>query len=307
MDLWVVAAAAGAGYLAKYWNKISKDGDSSYRLSSEDSNFENPESSSCPFSLLKQARKGELGKDVSLDRRASKGKSSDVDLPDDLVTGEVASNIRHFQNYSNSDVLSISNLVVPLSQSDGNFKNFEDGIEQSSNIGGNHGFFVPDSSAKVVPVHNSSGHKTFLRTRNLSGHISKPLNSLESCFMAQLYKEHAKIEEYVFSPLSSPSTTTRSLLVSNGSQIINQANDIPLSASFGIKEYKLHKDASQVRDENVFGIPSLPKLRTSNEAKKMKLNAFTGRSRRLSSSGDLFSGKLIHTHCGIFLDLNYTT
>ncbi|KAJ1375271.1 Valyl-tRNA synthetase [Sesbania bispinosa] len=65
MDLWVVVAATGAGYLAKYWNKISRDGDSSYHLSSEGSYFENPESPSCPLSFLKQAQRGELGKDVS--------------------------------------------------------------------------------------------------------------------------------------------------------------------------------------------------------------------------------------------------
>ncbi|KAJ1402799.1 hypothetical protein SESBI_27790 [Sesbania bispinosa] len=240
MDLWVVAAAAGAGYLAKYWNKISRDGDSSYHLSSEGSYFENPESPNCPLSFLKQVRRGELGKDVS--RRASDGKSSDVNSSD-----------------------------APLSPYDDNFKDIDDGNEQSSDTG-NHGFFLPDSSAKVVP-----GHKTFLRSKHFSGNISRPLNSLESCFIAQLYKEHAKMEEYVFSPLSSPSTTTRSFLVSNGSRIINRENDNSFNASFGSKEYKLHKEAAQANDEIVFGVPSLPK------------------SRRSSSSNDVFSGKVIHT------------
>ncbi|BAT97348.1 hypothetical protein LR48_Vigan11g112100 [Vigna angularis] len=291
MDLWVVAAAAGAGYLAKYWNRVAKHGDRS--VSSEDSYFENPVTSSGPSPFAKQARRDDLAEDVCSD-----GRISDLYTQDGIVTREVASDrgfnsekMHQFWNYSKHDVLSLANLAMPLSPYDDNFKAVDDSNGQSSGIGGDHGFLIPDSSAEVVPVNNSSGHKTLLRMKLLSGRETRPLSSLESCFMAQLYKEHAETEEYVFGSLASQSTATRSFLVSNGSQIINREKN---STSFESKEYKLQKAGGRIKDENVFGVPSLPKVRSVNEAKE-KFYAVIGRSRRLSSSDSGCSESLVHT------------
>jgi len=302
MDLWVVAAAAGAGYLAKYWNRVATHGDRSCLVSSEDSCFENP--------LAKQVRRDDLAEDV-----CSEGRASDLYTQDGVVTRELASargfhgeKMQQFWNYSKHDVLSLANLAMPLSPYDDNFKVVDDSNGQSSGIGGDHGFLVPDSSAEVVPVNNSSGHKTLLRMKLLSGRVTKPLSSLESCFMAQLYKEHAETEEYVFGSLASQSTATRSFLVSNGSQIINREKNSLFSASFGSKEYKLQKAGGRIKDENVFGVPSLPKVRSVNEAKE-KFYAVIGRSRRLSSSDSVSSESFVHTqqYGMIFLDLNNTS
>nr|KYP45804.1 hypothetical protein KK1_032622 [Cajanus cajan] len=290
MDLWVVAAAAGAGYLAKYLNRVSKNGDSSGHMLLEDSIFENPVSPSHPYQFAKQAGRNELGKDVFADGKALEGKSSDLNSMDGLFTGERVSTrgitsekMLHFRNYDKHDVLSISNLAMSLSPYDGNFKDVDDGNDQSSGVVGDHGFLLPGSSVELASFHNSSGHKTFLRMKHLSGNVNRPLSSLESCFMAQLYKEHAETEEFVFSSVSSRSMATRSFFVSNGSQIINRAN------------INQQKEAGHVMDENVFGVPSLPNIRSVNDAKKMKFNAVIGRSRRRSSSDNMSSGKLSHT------------
>ncbi|KAJ1421820.1 hypothetical protein SESBI_13458 [Sesbania bispinosa] len=257
MDLWVVAAVAGAGCLAKYWNRLSKNGDSC-SLSSEDSNFE-------------KAGKDKLGNNVSLDTRAS-----DVD---GLLTTELATNtgldsekVTYFRNNNESDVL------------------YVDGNEQSSNVGGSYGFLLPDLFAGEL---GSSGNKTFPRTKHLYGHISRPLNSLESCLMAQLCKKHAKMEKYV----SSSSTATRSFLDIDGSQIISRTNaDDSFSAVTGSEEYKLQREVGQLKDENeLFGVPWLPKIGSFSDAKKMKFNAGNGQSRRLSSSNIAISGKHILT------------
>ncbi|XP_061364956.1 uncharacterized protein LOC133308351 [Gastrolobium bilobum] len=288
MDLWVVAAVAGAWYLAKYWNRFSKNGDGSSHFSLEDFNFENPESLSHPF--CKQAQRDELGNDVCLDSRAL-----DVNSPDGFLTIELAYNkglgsekLRSFRNCNESDdVLSASN--------------FNDGNVQSTNIGGNCGFLLPDLSAgEVGSVHKHSGNKTSLRTKHLYGHISRPLNSLESCLMAQLCKQHVKMEERVFSSLSSLPTATRSFLVSDRSQIISTTND---EDNTGSEENKLHREVGQVKDENLlFGVPYLPKTESFNDAKKMKSNAGNEQSGRLSSSNDVFSGSRIHTqHDATFL------
>lgn len=57
-----------------------------------------------------------------------------------------------------------------------------------------------------------------------NGFAIKPLNSLGNCLTAQLlYREHAGMENYLFSSLSSPCTlVTRPLFVTNGSQIISR-------------------------------------------------------------------------------------
>ncbi|KAF7806259.1 uncharacterized protein G2W53_038420 [Senna tora] len=270
MDLWVVVAAAGAGYLAKYWNNLSKSSDSSNQWSSEDHTFENTKSSSHP--LCREAWGDESGKDVSSEQRVSDG-----NLVDGLPTVEVMSNkvlhcrnIRH-GNYDESIVLSISNLPLSFSPNE-NLCDVEDGNEQISNVSGNYGFLCSDSSAgQMGPNHHLAGSKTSRRNKHLYGHLSRPLSSLESCLMAQLYKEHCEMEEYVFSSVPSPSTPTRSFLVSNGSQIISRSNPKSFSAS-------IVKEAYQENNESVFGIPSLPKIRSFNDPKKLKHEAGQWRS-----------------------------
>ncbi|KAK7388870.1 hypothetical protein VNO78_23697 [Psophocarpus tetragonolobus] len=280
MDFLVVAAVAGAGCLAKYLNKISKNADNSSLLSFEDSNFENAESPTHPFCT-------QAGRD-NLDRR-----SSDVNSQVDLLTNELASNkglesgkVRPFRNFSESYALSVLNF------NDIGYEN-----EQSSNVGGNCGFLLHDFSAGKLGL-DPSENKASLRTnKHLYGHISKPSNSLESCLMAQLCKEHGKMEESV----SSSSMATTSFLTSDGNQMMSRSNDDDsFSGLTGSGEYRLH---SKVKDKSVlFGVPCLPKIGSSNDAQKMKFNAGNGQTKRLSPTSSVFSGKHINTkHDATFL------
>lgn len=283
MDLWIVAAATGAGYLAKYWNRRSKNCDSSSQLSlpSEDSKFDNPESRSHPF--REQPWRDKLGKDVS----------SGANLSNGLLEGEVA----RFGTCSKSNVLSISNLPLPISQNE-SFKDVEDGNEQSSYT--NYGFLFPDSSSgEVGSVHRSAGNKTSLRTKHVYGHFNRPLNSWESCLMAQLCEEHAKMEEYIFSSLASPSIATRPFLVSDGSRIISRKSTDSSSELIQGEEYT--KDI-HVKNGNVFGIPSLQKIGSSENPKKMKLKTGKWQSGRLSSFNNAFCGKHFHSQQGMVLN-----
>lgn len=287
MDLWVVAAAAGAGYLAKYWNKHSKNSDGSSQLSlfSEESKFGNPETPSHPFH--RHVWRDKLGKDVS----------SDLDSLGRLLGGEVTC----FGTYSKSNVLPVLNLPLPNSPNE-NFKVNEDENEQSSNIGGNYRSQFSDSSAEEVgSKHHSAGKKTSLRTRYLYRHFSRPVNSLESCLMAQLGKEHAKMEEYVFSSLSPPSKATRSFLVSDGSRIISRKSADSGSAINQSQEYEMHMKDLHERDGNVFGVSSLPRIGSWQDPKKMKHKAGKKRSGRLNSSKSMFRGKNIQNQHGMIL------
>ncbi|ESW27230.1 hypothetical protein PHAVU_003G184800 [Phaseolus vulgaris] len=276
MDLWVVAAVAGAGCLARYLNKLSKNVDGSSHLSLEDSYFENDVSPFQPFCT-------QAGRD-SLYRRASDVNSEDCLLASD--EGLESEKVRLFRNCSESDVLSVSN-----------FNDY--GNEQASNVVGKCDFLPSDLSAGKLG-HNPHGNRTSHRTNHLYGHISRPSNSLESCLMAQLCEEQVKLEESVFLP----SMATRSLLVGDGKQVISRANDDDsFSGLTGSEEYRLNREANKVKDKSVlFGVPSLSKIGSSNDAKKMKLNAGNGRSKRLSSTSNVFSGKHIHTqHDASFL------
>ncbi|KAK7292170.1 hypothetical protein RIF29_07918 [Crotalaria pallida] len=282
MDLWVVAAAAGAGYLAKYWNKISKNGDSSSssHFSSVDSDFQNPPKSPMHPSSFRRRDKFANNDVVPFNRRWTADADADADV--NSPTG----------NSNESDVLRVSKLPASFSANE-NFDDTEDGNEQSSSVIGNCAFLLPDlSRGEVGSIHNTHGNKTSLRTNHLYGRISRPLNSLESCLMAQLRKENAEMEDYVFSSHSSPCrATTRSFLVSDGSRIISRAND---DASFGAlfrsKEYNLHSGGAghvKVKDDNVlFGVPSLPKIGSFDDT-RMLFNTGNGQRRRLSSSNNV--------------------
>ncbi|KAL2321513.1 hypothetical protein Fmac_025892 [Flemingia macrophylla] len=268
MDLWVVAAVAGAGCLAKYLNKLSKNGDSLSNWSSEHSSFENPECPAHPFCP-------QAGGD-SLDRRVSYVNSQDAVLATELASnkGLDSEKVRPFMSCNDSDVLSVSN-----------FDDIGHGNKQSSNVGGSCGFLLPDLSAGKWG-HNPLGNQISHRTKHLFGHISRPSNSLESCLMAQLCKEHGKMEESI----SSSSTAMRSFLDSDGNRMTSRENeDDSLSGLIGIEECRLHREASKLKNESVlFGVPSLPNNRSFSDAKEMKFDAGNGRNGRLKPSSNVF-------------------
>ncbi|KAI9117246.1 hypothetical protein K1719_011412 [Acacia pycnantha] len=82
MDLWLVAAAAGASYLARFWNRNPNNSDSSCQLSSEDPNFEILEAPR--HSSHRKVQRDKLGKDISSEQRVfnekpTEGNSVDVE------------------------------------------------------------------------------------------------------------------------------------------------------------------------------------------------------------------------------------
>ncbi|XP_028763566.1 uncharacterized protein LOC114721851 [Neltuma alba] len=291
MDLWVVAAATGAGYLAKYWNRISKNSDSTFQLSlsSEDSKVENSESLGCSFA--RQGWKDGLGKDFSSNVYLLDSPSAG-ELDSTAIRGLDSEKIRGLRTYSKNSVVSLSSLSLPISPNE-NYKDIED--VQSSNIDSNYGFQFSDSSAESGCNYYSAGSKISLRTRHLHGHFIRPVSSLDSCLLAQLCMEHAKLEEYVFSSRSSPSTATRSFLVSDGSRIISRKSIDSSSSLIQSEECKLHEKDFHEKDENVFGIPSFPKFGSLEDPKKMKIKVGKGRSGRLSLSNNLYNRKPMHS------------
>ncbi|KAK9996246.1 hypothetical protein SO802_020932 [Lithocarpus litseifolius] len=294
MDFWVVAVAAGAGYLAQYWQNISKRNRFSLpELSSGDSNCGKPDSPGRSFHRL--ARRQKLADDVSTDgKRVSNGRLSDMYQVDSASAVEVASTsgfdgekLGCTGEYEDRNLLYVSSLPPGCSTNE-NVLEHEAGNKVSGDISDNYEYLP----SPLGSFHGPSRNRSSLRSKCSNRQFIKPVSSLESCLMAQLYKVHAEMEDYVFSFLPSASTPTmRPLFVSDGSQILNRAYGHSFSAQIGFKENKGHNGAYLEKNENLYGIPPLEFTKKMKKTRK-------GRSGRLSSSIKLVNGKRIHSQDG---------
>lgn len=154
-----------------------------------------------------------------------------------------------------------------------NLKENEDGNGLNDNMDDNSG---NPYTGELDSFHCSG--KNSLRTKHSGSHVVKPFSSLDSCLMAQLYKEHARMEEYVLSALQSPSTIMKPLLITDGTQIISRADRDSLSAQIASDNNRWHKE------EIVCGVPPLPKIGFADHLKKIKSKSGKRQNERSSSS-----------------------
>lgn len=276
MDLWVVGAAAAAGYIAKYWQNLSKHRASSLELSSGTSTCEKPETSSSPFHKLIRRKQAE--DTLTNGRHFSDGGFSDMYHLDGASDTEAPSTssfgerIVRLRTYDDCNVLSMSSLPPGFSVNE-NLKENEDGNGLNDNMDDNSG---NPYTGELDSFHCSG--KNSLKTKHSGSHVVKPFSSLDSCLMAQLYKEHARMEEYVLSALRSPSTIMKPLLITDGTQIISRADRDSLSAQIASDNNRWHKE------EIVCGVPPLPKIGFSDHLKKIKSKSGKRQNERWSSS-----------------------
>lgn len=276
MDLWVVGAAAAAGYIAKYWQNLSKHRASSLELSSGTSTCEKPETSSSPFHKLIRRKQAE--DTLTSGRHFSDGGFSDIYHLDGASDTEAPSSssfgerIVRLRTYDDCNVLSMSSLPPGFSVNE-NLKENEDGNGLNDNMDDNSG---NPYTGELDSFHCSG--KNSLRTKHSGSHFVKPFSSLDSCLMAQLYKEHARMEEYVLSALQSPSTIMKPLLITDGTQIISRADRDSLSAQIASDNNRWHKE------EIVCGVPPLPKIGFADHLKKIKSKSGKRHNERSSSS-----------------------
>ncbi|KAI3759244.1 hypothetical protein L6452_06915 [Arctium lappa] len=205
MDIWMVAVAAGASYIAQHFKKIKQAGG---QVTSIEGSFsvkpdspKPPPDKKCPFRRL--AKRESLRKDDSEVRsEVSRGVSSpatastsDFDCEKGVILG----------NCEGSSVFSASSLFPGFIGSDGDIE----GVRVSERMG--------DLSCKS----STPRSRMLLRSRR----AIRPLSSLENCVMAQLYTEHVEMKEYMSSLFASPSMqTVRPFLVTDGSKVINRAS-----------------------------------------------------------------------------------
>ncbi|XP_010259977.1 PREDICTED: uncharacterized protein LOC104599225 [Nelumbo nucifera] len=286
MDLWVVAAAAGAGYLAKYWQSLTKDREGLSQLLAGDSLHEKFQSQP----LLQQLR-DRTNNLYRLDQRQSSedisnGKeefssNSDWRFPETSRLGgasatEMASTggfyeAANFGGYDGYNLLSLSSL--PLGISNMHHQKNEDGFKGKSEIGDkSDSFLSSELSTADVNFGSRYSRSRRLRSKWSFGYSIKPLSSLESCLIAQLYKEHIEREECTFRRPSRRKSTVRPLVVTDGSRIISRASGEYYSMRPESEANKVHEKGGvySEKEKNVLGVPSLPEIGSVELPKKDK-------------------------------------
>lgn len=276
MDIWVVAAAAGAGYVAQHWKNFVKS-----RRSFPDSSCESPTFRPESLSSNQQA-KGEnswpcdvlCGKKLEVELFLEKERlARDSSVPDIASTiGDCADCYTH----------SASNLV-PGSSSYEDVHVAREGVGMCGDKDETYqDLSLLPSTQETAVSYGFARKKSSLRSRRTNGQSLKPLNSMESCLLAQLYKERAETAEYSCSSVSSPCTPTiKPFVVTDGSRIISRAIANSCNLSIGSVQSKLHTATNL---EDIFGVPRLPSLGSMEFRRKAKTDIEMEQHRRSSLS-----------------------
>lgn len=281
MELFAFAFAAALGY---YCKKIPRDKHNLQGLSSGDSRYEKPETSSSPFHSLSQRR--QFRKVMFPDKQ----KVSDEKLSDDIqldgppayekgsTGGNECKMIEGLAPYSSFNVLSLSTLPPEL-LTNGNLNEDDFGNETGFNV--REDSWKP-STSQAVSVHDSSRSRNPLKTRHGHRPLVKPLKSIESC------NDHTAIENYVLSSRpSSSSRALRPLLVSDGTKIISRASRDSFNVYDGTEDIKLHMESKLKKIEYRLCLPPHPIY--SDNVKNMKVKREKGRNTRYKmDSEDVF-------------------
>lgn len=233
MDIWTVVAAAGAGYVAQHWKKIiagRQDVESSENavltLSGSSTVKQQVPEKNLPFRkvLTGKKEKSDVCPDIGLSCQDTDVEEAFISTycMENLTLGNLAYSIPHGGERFSDDIHR-SNGDYPLQQS-------KDACFCSSS-----------------PAPNTSA----LSTRRLKGKVLKPLTSLESCLMAQLYKEHAHTD--VLDSVRSPRTPSNSPFVT---RVRGDFRKLPVN----IVEKQPVKDFHHSQEKPIGGVPHLPKL-----------------------------------------------
>lgn len=212
MDIWLIAATAATGYIAKQLQNVTKGKDNVLESSSEDVHNVKPESPPrCLLSRLarvKKANETKFGDEKMI---------IDGENPDASTSGE---NSGYYEtNHSDS----LFGLMSEFSEiEDGNWKT-------SGTLAGDTQF------------NSSFRQKTFIRRNQRYMRLTKPLSSLDSCLMSRFHREQMTMEDYMTSPFPSPhASVSRPLLVTDGTRVISKssADSLWLSQHFILNEDK---------------------------------------------------------------------
>ncbi|XP_057791851.1 uncharacterized protein LOC131008813 isoform X2 [Salvia miltiorrhiza] len=270
MDVWVVAAAAGAGYVVQHLKNLSRGKNKWVDSSSENLNSVTPQSSSSrhklgdksgPFNNV-LSRKS-FGEEMS-NREGDKVCEAASDFEVTSTSGYEDENLIMVDSFMSSSSLA-PYLDVEDVQGD-----WESRLPSDSGKGFTSDMSPHPSSGEIGFSYSSRRKRSRLKSRRFDSEFIKPQTSLESCLMAQLYEEHNESEEYALHPLGKP--RLRPFLVTDGSKIISTAPHesftVPIGTAGG--KSRLWKDGYSKVNSTVCGIPALPYIEPVEFEKKAK-------------------------------------
>ncbi|XP_010030673.2 LOW QUALITY PROTEIN: uncharacterized protein LOC104420546 [Eucalyptus grandis] len=253
MDFWVFVAAAGAGCLTKYLKNTPNGRELPADLCSS---CKDPESQK--YLVRRLARGKKLARDASnsMERLEFVGRES----LDASSAAEEASGSRVYDPKSDGNseecILSISTLPTEMSSSETYTRNENESDAGCSDCSGSNDMLAGPSEGDIVTYCGFARSKSLNRYKYTRGRLVKPLSSLESCLMAQLYNHHAEMEDYWHgSPQSPTSPIVRPLLVTDGSRIISRLGDGFSGVQSATEVDKLQKKPSQKRTEAWLAYP----------------------------------------------------
>lgn len=269
MDIWVVAAAAGAGYVAQHWKNLLRSRHDLLESSPGSSSFVRNDSLTRMHQVLdKNCSSPVETPRKKLDECAAEGLA--FHDPEVACTSSLAD--ERLRMLCDSDNFHLNSGLPCDKELQG---------DQGGSICGNinelgYESSLPPSTAELAFSYGTSRKKSNLRSRRKIGHLIKPLNSLESCLMAQLYKEHGDVEDHIFSSNSSTWTpTARPFVVTDGSKIISRASSNSINAPRSAGHHKQQDNFSQMN--TVFGVPQLPSVGSMELLRKDKVKDQSGR------------------------------
>ncbi|XP_077230413.1 uncharacterized protein LOC143863585 [Tasmannia lanceolata] len=336
MDVWVVGAAACAGYIAKYWQNVFKEreflsGSFVGNLTSEKSDSNTSLEKQIDQKRVKPGRSQGLGRSCSFPRRLRRQLGEEVTLSRDSsnsdegfsdnsildVPGTLANEmartsgvdgamLMNLGKYEEPNVLSLVNLQPHLFREE-NRQVDGDKVEGKTDFVDKSGYELddradilqPEQSPREIGISNVFGRgRSSLKSKLTRQYSVKPLSSLESCLIAQLYKEHVKTEEYVFTSLPSISKPTiRPFFITDGNQVISKSSNDALGVQFERGKCKLHSEGMiYFRErESVTGLLPLPEVGSIEPLRKLKWQRGNVQHGRSNISNMDHGGKHFHS------------
>lgn len=257
MDVWFVAAAAGAGYLAQHLKNINRG---KHKMFSKNLNVVKQEVPAVRPKI--QDNKGQLYRVLSSENFVECDSTEKVSPCQDAFGAEMVSTYE-FQAETLAE--DSSSLAVVLSNIEGcEGRVFVDDITDNS---------LPQTSTREMGFsYDFRRNRSSIRSRQINRQFIKPSTSLESCLMAQLFEERAEIEEDVSSVNLSKKPTIWPFQVTDESSLMSRE---PCASCNAAWRCKLLKETHLEENNDVLGIPRLPnvvpmKLQESTKARTGK-------------------------------------
>ncbi|XP_051115913.1 uncharacterized protein LOC127241066 [Andrographis paniculata] len=250
MDVWVFAAAAGAGYVAQKLKNLRFNKSNSCSVSGKKCSFDLFDSSRAAMAAQESV---EGHKKLSCNDASNSGAERDsmAMVVDSMFRGVVYDpNSSKGRNVEDSDKGDWEDRVA----FDAGEVLTGDTATQSSSrdVGFYYGFKRGRSSRKFGGIRSK---------------FMKPRNSLESCVMAQFYREYAKFEECICSVHPPEKPISNPFCVSDGSKVIRRMPCESCSMTRETIKPEVCNDTCPEGDELVVGIPKLPPVKLSQRGK----------------------------------------